>query len=73
MVDAGPVGGEEREDQVDRLAVYGIEVDVVAGPATDNAVGVRFVERLGVPARNAKVDGPALGQLALDKVRAKLG
>lgn len=51
---------------------YGIDVDVVAGPATDNAVGQRFVEGLGVPAHNAMVDGPALGQMVLDKVRAKL-
>jgi len=53
-------------------AVYGIDVDVVAGPATDNAVGQRFVERLGVPAHNAKVDSRALGQMVLDKVREKV-
>lgn len=51
---------------------YGIAVDLVAGPATDNAVGQRFVERLGVPAHNARVNGPALGAFVLDKVRGRL-
>ncbi len=48
---------------------FGIDVDVVAGPATDNAVGTRFVERLGIPARNARVDPKSLGELALDLVQ----
>lgn len=47
---------------------YGINVDIVAGPATDNAVGMRFVERLGIPARNARVDPRALGETALELV-----
>lgn len=49
---------------------YGIEVGCVAGPITDNRVGQRFVERLGIAPRNARVDGKALGQLILDLVRA---
>jgi hypothetical protein len=49
-------------------ASYGIGVDIVAGPATDNRVGSRFVERLGIPARNARVDPKALGELAVAKV-----
>ena len=48
-------------------------LDLVAGPATDNAVGQRFVERQGVPAHNARVNGPALGAFVLGKVRAHLG
>ncbi|WP_426753658.1 hypothetical protein [Myxococcus sp. Y35] len=53
---------------------YGIEVDVVAGPATDNAVGVRFVEQVvGIPARNARADAAALGGLILEKLAPKLG
>jgi hypothetical protein len=52
---------------------YGIRVDIVAGPATDNAVGQRFVERLGIPARNARVDPRALGDLALELVKRRLG
>ena len=45
---------------------------MVAGPATDNAVGQRFVERLGIPARNARVDPRSLGDLALQLVRKRL-
>lgn len=53
---------------------YGIEVDVLAGPATDNAVGVRFVEQVvGVPARNARADAAALGGLIVEKLTPKLG
>jgi len=52
--------------------VYGIDVDVVAGPATDNRVGGRFVATLGLPAHNARTQGKALGVLMLDKVRAAL-
>jgi hypothetical protein len=52
---------------------YGIEVDVVAGPATDNRVGVRFVESLGLPACNARNHPHELGQLVLAKVRQSKG
>jgi len=53
---------------------YGIAVDVVTGPATDNRVGVRFVEReLNLPAINARNDAKALGEAVLEKVRAKMG
>jgi hypothetical protein len=48
---------------------FGIAVDMVAGPATDNAVGQRFVESLGIPARNARVDPKGLGDLALQLLR----
>jgi hypothetical protein len=48
---------------------FGITVDMVAGPATDNAVGQRFVESLGIPARNARVDPKGLGDLALQLLR----
>lgn len=53
----------------DLQQTYGITVDVVAGPATDNAVGSRFIERLGFAARNAKTDPKAFGELVLAKVR----
>jgi hypothetical protein len=52
---------------------YGIAVDVVTGPATDNRVGVRFVERLGLPAFNARTSPRALGELVLAKVKPRLG
>ncbi len=46
---------------------FGISVDLVAGPATDNRVGVRFVEQtLGLPARNARNDAQGLGDFILD-------
>ncbi len=48
---------------------YGLQVDVVTGPATDNNVGVRFVQReLGLPALNARTNAQALG----DFIKAKL-
>lgn len=53
--------------------VYGLTVDVLTGPATDNAVGVRFVEaNLGLPALNARTHGPALGAFVLERVQAKV-
>ena len=53
--------------------VYGIQVDVVAGPATDNQVGARFVATLGLPAANAQTHARELGALVLAKVQASLG
>jgi hypothetical protein len=49
--------------------VFGLNVDVVAGPATDNRVGTRFVESLGVPAFNARTQAKQLGDLVLEKIR----
>ena len=50
---------------------YGIEVDIISGPATDNRVGVRFVESLGLPGINARTHAKALGELLLDKLRKR--
>jgi hypothetical protein len=48
---------------------FGIDVDVVTGPATDNRVGVRFVERdLGLPAINARTNPKNLGALIVGRV-----
>lgn len=42
---------------------YGITADVVTGPATDNNVGVRFVEReVGMKAINARTHSRAFGE-----------
>jgi len=42
----------------------GLDVGVMAGPATDNEVGVRYVtETLEVPAANARTDGERLADL----------
>lgn len=59
---------------VDYLQIdYGIGVDVVTGPCTDNNVGVRFVERAtGRPAINARTHAKALGDHVL-KVLAQRG
>jgi len=48
---------------------FGISVDLIAGPATDNRVGVRFVEQeLGLPARNARNDAHGLGDFILNLI-----
>jgi hypothetical protein len=52
---------------------FGLEVDVVTGPATDNRVGTRFVESLGVPASNARTNAKRLGDLVLERIRPYLG
>lgn len=53
-------------------ADYGITVDLVAGPATDNGVGMRFVESLGTAAANARRDPAALGAAVLELVQARM-
>jgi hypothetical protein len=46
------------------LRERGIEIDGIAGPATDNDVGVRYVrETLGLPAANARTDPEALADI----------
>lgn len=57
----------------DLKARYGIEVDLVCGPATDNRVGCRFVERLGLPAFNARNDPRALGEYVRRLVQQRSG
>jgi hypothetical protein len=52
---------------------FGLDVDVVTGPATDNRVGARFVESLGLPACNARTNPKQLGDLVLNKIRPHLG
>jgi len=51
---------------------YGIQVDLVTGPATDNRVGCRFVERaVGVPAHNARTDPNKVAELVLALLAAR--
>ena len=52
---------------------FGLAVDVVTGPATDNRVGARFVESLGLAAFNARTNPKQLGDLVLEKIRPHLG
>lgn len=50
---------------------YGLTIDVVAGPATDNAVGTGFVERqLGLTAINARTHARELGEFVMAKLDA---
>ncbi|MGI8819261.1 MAG: hypothetical protein ACR2ID_00060 [Chthoniobacterales bacterium] len=51
---------------------FGLSVDVVTGPATDNRVGTRFVESLGLPAVNARTNAKQLGDFVLEKLRPHL-
>ena len=53
------------------MTAFGIRADLIAGPATDNRVGERFVASLGLPARNARADAEALGKFVLGLVEAK--
>jgi hypothetical protein len=42
----------------------GLRIDVFAGPATDNLVGVEYIQReLKVPAANARTDGDRLADV----------
>jgi hypothetical protein len=51
---------------------FGLDVDVVTGPASDNRVGTRFIESLGLPACNARTNPKQLGDLVLNKIRPHL-
>lgn len=50
---------------------FGLEIDVISGPATDNTVGTRYIEsQLGLTAINARTHGAELGQLIVERVTA---
>lgn len=52
---------------------FGLEIDVVSGPATDNAVGTRFIrESLGLAAINARTHGRELGEFIAARLNGKL-
>lgn len=49
---------------------FKLKLDLVSGPATDNAVGKDFIEKtLGVRALNARLDADALGRCVEELVR----
>ena len=53
---------------------FGLAIDVVSGPTTDNLVGTRFVEaELGLTAINARTHGPALGDFVADRLNGRGG
>ncbi len=48
---------------------HGLRADFVTGPATDNAAGVKLVEReTGAPGINARTDAPRLAGAVLEKL-----
>jgi hypothetical protein len=48
---------------------FGLAIDVVSGPATDNAVGTRYVrEQLSLEAVNARTHGAELGALVAQRL-----
>ncbi|MCP4592806.1 MAG: hypothetical protein GY842_18890 [bacterium] len=52
-------------------ADFGLSIDVMSGPTTDNAVGTDYVQReLGLAALNARTHGTELGELMASKVAA---
>ena len=55
------------------LSAFGLTVDVVTGPATDNRVGERFAASIGLKAFNARTRPRELGELVLAKVRSHMG
>ena len=63
---------EAQVDEGHAQSAFGIRADLIAGPATDNRVGERFVASLGLPARNARADAEALGKFVLDLVEPKI-
>ena len=51
---------------------FGIEPSVVTGPATDNLVGTTIIEEtMHVPAWNVRDNGPELGKVVLETVKAE--
>lgn len=50
---------------------FGMTIDVICGPTTDNAVGTRFVrEQLGLEAINARTHGAELGAFVAERLAA---
>jgi hypothetical protein len=51
---------------------FGLTVDVISGPATDNLVGTRFVrQQLGLEAINARTHGRELGDFVASRLEAR--
>jgi hypothetical protein len=53
---------------------FGLEIDVVSGPTTDNAVGTRYIkEQLGLEALNARTHGEELGRFVAERLAQRAG
>jgi hypothetical protein len=51
---------------------FGLTIDIVSGPTTDNLVGTRFVqEELGLAAINARTHGAELGDFVADRINGR--
>lgn len=51
------------------LSAYGLNIDVLSGPATDNALGTDYIqETLKIPAANAAHDAPRVAELVARKL-----
>lgn len=51
---------------------FGLTIDVVSGPTTDNLVGTRFVrDQLGLAAINARTNGAELGDFIAERLAAR--
>lgn len=51
---------------------YGLNVDLVSGPTTDNQVGIEYIRnKLKLPAINARTHGAALGEQVLEMLSAR--
>lgn len=67
-----PVGARGGVDIL--RSTFGWATDVLSGPATDNDVGCRFVEReLGIPALNARSHGTKLAEFLIERLQARRG
>jgi hypothetical protein len=52
---------------------FGLAIDVISGPATDNAIGTQYVrEQLGVEAINARTHGPQLGEFVANRIATRV-
>lgn len=64
-----PVGALGGKDVCDR---FGLQIDMVAGPTTDNQVGTDFIRNeLGLKTANAKMNGKRLYELVHETFTAK--
>jgi hypothetical protein len=53
---------------------FGLAIDVVSGPTTDNAVGTRYIKlQLGLEAINARTHGAELGTFVAERLAQRRG
>ncbi len=53
---------------------FGLSIDVISGPTTDNAVGTRYIRtQLGLEALNARTQGQELGEFVAGRLAERTG